>query len=100
MNGCEKITDAGIEGLCISVDHLGKEDKKLGQCKSIETLFIGKTKITKKGIQTALKNLPFLKLLKEGSGSYNHTVSVQLLAEMHQPDSNDKYSLNSLSLGN
>jgi hypothetical protein len=100
LEDCEKITDAGIEGLCVSVDHLGKEDKKLGQCKSIETLFIGKTKITKKGIQTALKNLPFLKLLKEGSGSYNHTVSVQLLAEMHQPDSNDKYSLNSLSLGN
>ena len=86
--------------MCVSVDHLGKEDKKLGQCKSIETLFIGKTKITKKGIQTALKNLPLLKVLKGCPGSYNHKISLQLLAEMHQPDSNNEYSLNSLYLNN
>jgi hypothetical protein len=85
--------------LCVTVDHLGKEDKNVGQCKSIETLYIGDTKITKKGIQTALRNLPFLKLLKKYPRCYNHTVSVQLLAEMHQSDSINKYSLNSLNLG-
>jgi hypothetical protein len=100
---CKKITDAGIQGLCVSVNHLGKEDQRLGQCKSIETLFIGGTRITKKGIQTALINLPFLKILPT---DYCFAVLVQFLAEMHQPDWNlkrlkdiRKYSLDSLFLG-
>ncbi len=101
---CEKITDAGIQGLCVSVNHLGKEDQRLGQCKSIETLFIEGTKITKKGIQTALFNLPFLKKF-EIPGGYSFPVPVQLLAEIHQSDWNikqlkdiRKYSLESLNL--
>ena len=100
---CKKITDAGIEGLCVSVNHLGTEDQRLGQCKSIVTLFIDGTKITKKGIQTALINLPFLKRLKTDNCS---AVLVQFLAEMHQPDWNlkppkdiRKYSLEGLFLG-
>ena len=102
VNGCEKITDAGIQGLCVSVNHLGKEDQRLGQCKSIESLFIYETKITKNGIQTALKNLPFLKR----SSSNFYATSVYLLAEMHHPDWNvkqlkdvRKYSLDSLHIG-
>jgi hypothetical protein len=74
---CKKITDAGIQGLCVSVN-LGKLDQRLGQCKSIETLIIVRTKITKKGIQTALINLPFLKQCNSC-----HVVPVQFLAEMH-----------------
>jgi hypothetical protein len=104
LRGCEKITDAGIQGLCVSVNHLGKEDLRLGQCKSIETLNIEGTKITKKGIQTALLNLPFLKKF-EIPGEYSCAVPVQFLAEMHQPDCNlkrqkeiRKYSLDSLFL--
>ena len=100
---CKKITDAGIQGLCVSVNHLGKEDQRLGQCKSIENLFIEGTKITKKGIQTALINLPFLKQFENSSDSC--PVPVQLLAEMHQSDWNikrqkdiRKYSLESLFL--
>jgi hypothetical protein len=101
---CKKITDAGIQGLCVSVNHLGKEDQRLGQCKSIETLIIGGTRITKKGIQTALFNLPFLKKF-EIPGGYSCPVPVQLLAEIHQPDWSikhlkdiRKYSLDSLCL--
>ena len=42
VSGCYKITDAGIQGLCVSVN-LGKLDQRLGQCKSIETLIIVRT---------------------------------------------------------
>jgi hypothetical protein len=56
VSGCYKITDAGIQGLCVSVNHLGKEYPRLGQCKSIETLIIGGTQITKKGVPTAFIN--------------------------------------------
>jgi hypothetical protein len=104
VSRCKKITDAGIQGLCVSVNHLGKEDQRLGQCKSIETLFIEGTKITKKGIQTALINLPFLKQCKIDILNSDN-VPVQFLAEMHQPDWNikrpediRKYSLDSLYL--
>jgi hypothetical protein len=105
---CKKITDSGIQGLCVSVNHLGKEDQSLGQCKSIESLFIKGTKITKKGIQTALINLPFLRqLMTTGNcDAIAVAVLVQFLAEIHQPDLNlkqlkdiRKYSLESLSLG-
>ncbi len=102
---CKKITDAGIEGLCVSVNHLGKEDQRLGQCKSIETFFINGTKITRKSIQTVLMNLPFLKRLRTDFPA----TPVRLLAEMHHPDGNikqlsqkdiRKYSLDSLYIGN
>ncbi len=102
VSGCEKIRDAGIQGLCVSVNHLGKEDQRLGQCKSIETLFIDGTKITKNGIQTALINLPSLKRLITDF----YAAPVHLLAEMHQSNWNikrlkdiRKYSLDSLFLG-
>ena len=105
VSGCVKITDAGIEGLCVSVNHLGKVDQRMGQCKSIETLkFISGTRITKKGIQVALINLPFLKKF-EIPGGPSFAVPVQFLAEMHQSDWNikqlkdiRKYSLESLNL--
>jgi hypothetical protein len=103
---CKKITDAGIQGLCVSVNHLGKEDQRLGQCKSIETLFISGTRITKKGIQTALINLPFLKQLTVSCDGSDSEVPVQIVAEIHQLDCNlkrlkdiRKYSLESLFLG-
>jgi hypothetical protein len=101
---CMAITDAGIEGLCVSINRLGKEDQRLGQCKSIETLIIDGTSITKKGLETALLNLPFLKHL---STDLWLGPPVHFLAQMHQPDLNRKqlkdirkYSLESLYLGN
>ena len=30
------MTDAGIKGLCVSLDNFGREDRKVGQCKLIE----------------------------------------------------------------
>lgn len=78
------MTDAGIEGLCVS-----------GQCKSIQLLTVLYTKVTKKGVKTALKNLPALK-------SFDHPDLYQALVEMHQECSEQKllalpkYSLVSL----
>ena len=57
------MTDAGIKGLCVSVDYLGMQDERVGQCKSIQTLNIRHTKVTEKGIQIAFENLPRLKEL-------------------------------------
>ena len=34
---CSHITDAGMQGLCVSVDHLGKEVEGIGQCKLLGT---------------------------------------------------------------
>ena len=70
------MTDAGIQGLCLSIDDLGKQCERLGQCKLIQKLMISYTKVTKKGIQMALENLPTLKVFECCS-------SVQALAEMH-----------------
>ena len=105
MQNCEEVPDAGIKGLCVSVNASGMEDQKLGQCKSIEILlFIGFTKITRIGIQTALKNLPFLKTIEinyDESNQDQDFIPVQIIAAMHQRFSNlnrRKYSLNSLFL--
>lgn len=76
MTNCP-VTDAGIQGLCVSLDDLGKENDRLGQCKLVHKLMIGYTKVTQKGIRTALENLPLLKVLECCS-------SVQVLSEMHQ----------------
>lgn len=86
------VTDAGIKGLCLSIDDLGKEDKRLGQCKLIHKLMVSYTKVTQKGIIIALENLPILKVFECCS-------SVQALAEMHLAPYEDnipdikKYSL-------
>ncbi len=67
------MTDAGIKGLC-SLD-----DFKTGNqngCKSIHTLRITHTKISKIGIRFALENLPALQCFDSSS--------VQVLAEMHR----------------
>ena len=76
----------------------------MGQCKSIETLVINGTEITRKGMYTALVNLPFLKELKISDNC--RAVPVEFLAEIHQPYWNSKrlkdirkYSLESLYLG-
>ena len=70
------ITDAGIQGLCVNADDLGRPSDRLGQCKSINKLIISYTKVTSNGIQTAIENLPHLKVLECCS-------SVQVLAQMH-----------------
>ena len=57
------MTDAGIKGLCLSIDNQGMKDERVGQCKSINTLNIRYTKITERGIQIAFENLPELKKL-------------------------------------
>ena len=58
------MTDAGIKGLCVSLDDFGREDRKVGQCKLIEKLAVFTTNVTKIGTRLALENLPFLKILE------------------------------------
>ena len=71
------MTDAGIKGLCVRVDNLGNARARVGKCKSIHTLKIRHTEVTKKGIQTAFENLPALK-------TFDFCHSVLVLAELHQ----------------
>ncbi len=73
---CEKVTDAGIKALCVSVDHLGNANEALGQCKSIVKLWTIDTQVTIFGIHIALKNLPNL--------IYWDMVTLQTLIEMHE----------------
>ena len=72
--GCP-VTDDGIKGLCVSVDDFGKENAGLGQCKSLHTLDIFGTKVTTKGVEMALENLPDLK-------DFDCEYQIQVLAEM------------------
>ena len=62
VESCPAVTDSGIKGLCVSVDDQGIQHRRVGQCKSIDTLIIRHTKVTKEGIQIALENLPLLKI--------------------------------------
>jgi hypothetical protein len=57
---CRKVTDVGVEALCVSVDYMGKTNETLGQCKSIVKLETIGTEVTIKGIHIGLKNLPNL----------------------------------------
>ena len=43
---CTAVTDAGIKGLCLSIDNQGIKDERVGQCKSIHTLNIRHTKVS------------------------------------------------------
>ena len=76
VEGCP-ITDDGINGLCIGVDYLRMEEEKSGKCKSIHSLKMKETKITKTGVQLALDSLPDLKI-------FEFTNYVQILAELHE----------------
>ena len=69
------MTDDGIKGLCVSVDDFGKENAGLGQCKSLHTLDIFGTKVTTKGVEMALENLPDLKV-------FDCSYQIQVLAEL------------------
>ena len=71
------MTDEGIRGLCVSVDDLGQPSERLGQCKSINKLCVNFTKVTNRGIQMALENLPGLKV-------FDCCSSVQVVSEMHR----------------
>ena len=70
------MTDAGIKALCVSVDHMGKANEALGQCKSIVKLWTIDTQVTIFGIHIALKNLPNL--------IYWDMVTFETLIEMHE----------------
>ena len=67
---------------------------QFGQCKSLRELHIRCPKITQKGLQIALKNLPHLQIL-------DHENVFQTLAELHQNNQQplSKYSLLNLKLG-
>ena len=85
------MTDDGIKGLCVSVDDLGKENAGLGQCKSIHTLDIYGTKVTIKGVQLALENLPEL-------NDFNCNNEIQVLANLLRgPSRNNLRGLPNLS---
>ena len=79
MNFCWKVTDAGIEALCGGSTDV--EQKRLqgqkGQCKSLRKLSIDPNSIPQKGMQSALKNLPELRIL-------DHPHVFEALAEMHR----------------
>ena len=72
--GCPNVTDVGMKGLCGSVDD-GKANAGLGQCKSLHTLDIYGTKVTTKGVEMALENLPDLK-------DFDCNQQIQVLAEL------------------
>ena len=76
LEGCSHITDAGMQGLCVSVDQLGKEVEGIGQCKLLEHLVTDGTNITRTGVKLGILNLPNLKRWK--------MVSVQFLNEVYQ----------------
>ncbi len=72
------MTNVGIKGLCAAIfDETGTEIQTMGQCKSIHTLKIRKTGVTKKGIQMALENLPALRV-------FDFDFPVHILAELHE----------------
>lgn len=85
---CQNVSDAGIKGLCVSSD-IGGENREMsgGQCKSIENLCATGTKITKKGVQIALANMPALRVfhLKRDNGSCDDTFTLAI-AETHRED--------------
>lgn len=54
------MTDAGVRGLCVSVDDLGNASQRLGQCKSVVKLDVAFTQVTERGVEMALDNLKFL----------------------------------------
>ena len=93
LQGCP-VTDCGIQGLCVSiVDEFGRnQEGSCGKCKSLHTLNIKNTNVTKEGVRTALENLKLLR-------NFNFDCSAQILAELHEEaldrDSPDipKYSL-------
>lgn len=83
--------------MCVSVDHLGKRNEALGQCKSIVKLWTNGTQVTDKGIQIAVRNLPYLE--------FCDMASIQILTDMHRKDLLNqelleipKYSFNYLKL--
>ena len=69
------MTDAGINGLCLSVDDRGMKDERVGQCKAICKLDIRHTKVTSDGMVIAFENLPDLKELLS-------CLPIQVLAEL------------------
>ena len=79
VTGCTKVTDAGIKGLCVSVDKFGREDKTVGLCKRIEKLTLRHTSVTKVGTRMALENLSNLKILICDS-----LLVLDVLADIHQ----------------
>ncbi|XP_046455284.1 uncharacterized protein LOC124202853 isoform X3 [Daphnia pulex] len=78
ISHCSGVTDLGIEGLCVRVNHSGRTNERHGECKKICKLSTAGTQITKQGVQLALSNLPSLKVWNE--------VSVQLLYNIHYID--------------
>jgi hypothetical protein len=75
LEDCKLVTDRGIQGLCMSVDSLGRANDTLGRCKALQLLNLIDTGVTKKGLQMALKNMPALTNLM-------HISIVEALAEM------------------
>ena len=70
------MTDAGINGLCLSViDDRGMKDERVALCKAIRKLDIRHTKVTNDGMVIAFENLPDLKELLS-------SLPIQVLAEL------------------
>ena len=70
------MTDAGINGLCLSViDDRGMKDGQVALCKAIRKFDIRHTKVTSDGMVIAFENLPDLKELLS-------SLPIQVLAEL------------------
>lgn len=83
---CRKVTDYGIQGLCVSTDSLGRKCDNLGRCKSLQSLDLEyKTGVTKKGLKTALENMPSLRIL-------DHPDALEVLVEIAVNSLNQTYS--------
>ena len=76
VEDCLDVTDAGINGLCLSViDDRGMKDERVALCKAIRKLDIRHTKVTNDGMVIAFENLPDLKELLS-------SLPIQVLAEL------------------
>ncbi len=81
---CRRVTDHGIQGLCVSYfDNQCRKNEIVGLCKSIEKLNLIDTRVTDKGVQMALQYLPSLK-------SISHSAVMQVLADVAQRTLDDK----------
>ena len=68
------MTDTGIKWFCLGFEHRGTKYEGVA-CKSIQSLYLKSTKITKVGILTCLRHLPVLRVLF-------HNLTFTVLAEI------------------
>ena len=94
VSSCHRVTDIGIQGLCVSQNHLEMGTEKIGICKSIYDLNLFSTGVTKNGISTLLKHLPDLKILSY----HDRTLPFQVFMELVETASNQDLTCSNFSM--